>query len=320
MNCTEVHKALYAFADGQLGAKSCVKVVSHIEACAACRHIVDEHRALRGAMGRDLERIPVPSGLQDKIRLAIAAERSSGPEVALDMAARSSDAGVTVPATFEQTSARAIFTIRRLAVAACVVVAVGAIWKYAIPHGSGPGQALASLTVKKHNHCCSHHATHHGAGIPRDHGQAAGAIDEHFDYAIRALAPDLTSHGFEFESANFCGIRAAGCTDGGHIIYVRSNGDGVTRFSVFSVPRREDVDHFGSGAVGEVTGPLTVPQGGDRPDVHVVMWRESGTNYFCCGNLDPNVLSQLTDEVRLAMQRPPTAALFAMLTGTPARP
>ncbi len=62
------------------------------------------------------------------------------------------------------------------------------------------------------------------------------------------------------------------------------------------------------------------PQGGDRPDAHVVMWREGETNYFCCGDLDPNELGQLTDEVRLATQRPPTAALFAMLTGTSSRP
>jgi len=314
MNCETFSNDLYPYADGELGdSPAADAVAAHVSACPACAARVREHGEIRRILRRTFESRPTPPALAGKIRQAIAAE--SDPVL------------LRHPATSRSSSRRWVF--RPMAIAASLVLATAGFWYVTREHSPSSTAAfptgLAQRVAAKHYICCDRHEVHHLPGIPKDCLHAAKAIEEHFlsqGSSILAAAPDLTRHGFTFESVNFCGIRGPGCVSGGHILYVNTAGD--RRLSVFSipaplVPNRHELDQH-----DHVTAPVracrpVICQVVDRGHPFcVAMWHQGDSYYFCCGEMSDGQMRLLADDVRLAAERPATREMFALLSGNPA--
>jgi len=311
MNCETFLSDLYPYADGELGDSPAAKAVArHVSACPSCADQVREHGEIRRILRRAYESRPTPPTLEGKIRQAMTAE--SAPTILRE----------TLP---RRPADRRFFAFRPMAMAASVLLAAAGFW-YALQPNSASSTAafptaLAERVAAKHHICCERHEAHHLAGIPRDCPHAAKAIEEHFlsqGSSLMAAAPDLTRHGFAFESVNFCGIRGPGCVSGGHILYVNATGD--RRLSVFSipaplVPNRHELDQY-----DHITSPVpacrpVITQVADRGHpACVAMWHQGDSYYFCCGEISDDQMRLLVEEVRIAAERPATQDMFARIS------
>ena len=307
MNCDAVRHSLYAYAEGQLSDGEHRELAAHVAACAACRGLIEEHRTLRSALLRYLHAIPVPQVLRQKIHAVIHPERASASPA-------------IPPAAWSRPATRYLSRPRVIAVAACLAIAAVGGWRYGISPEEAPvpGTTLAVLAATKHEQCCALCAAHHERGLPQECAQVASAIDGHFGNLIHALAPDLSAHGFKFESANYCGIRGPECTYGGHVVYVKG-GDAPVRFSVFSVhrdyvPNAPEVDRCQRGLSDGKTEPGFLDVQVKGRAVCVAMWHQESTYYFCCGEIPAGWMSSLVAGVQLALDKPRTREMFAMLS------
>jgi anti-sigma factor RsiW len=299
MNCAAVRKFLHALADGQLADKAKAHVLDHVKTCSACSRLVDEHRELRAALGRQIEAVPVPGGLEDRVRQAITTDQSA-------------------PRPHRW---RTVLRVRTYVAAACIVFASLAVWRFALPAESavrvGPGEGATSAVVKTHNMCCDHAASHHNADLPKDLTALASAISDRHHRMITVLAPDLSRYGFAFESANFCGVKEGdGCNGGGHLLYARSDNNLTTRLSVFSVPRWDLLDGDEPAPDGEGMRRFSVAQAAG-PDISVVVWHEDATSFICCAEVGADAMADLANDVRVALHDSMPRRMLAMLRPHP---
>lgn len=300
MSLRKVIKYLYAFADGELGETAEAKVRAHVEADPAAARLVEQHRNLRSAVRRDLDAVEVPANLRARVLATIAAD--------------SSDESASLEATSADTSDKArparrrLFTIRRFAIAAVLVLAAGGGWFYQTTQAA----ALSETIVARHDACCEHCTEHQNAALPtRLCPQLAKEIDDRFQ--IEAITPDLSGFGYDFESANFCGVRIPECTQGGHILYVRKDGDTQTRFSIFSIPRWTKLDKCGGDCTcSDKLKPIIVKRD-DRPDMCIALWCKDGTNYIACGEVEKDRMIDMAGAVRTALANPRIERMFVML-------
>ncbi len=298
MTCAAVRKFLYALADGQLADKANAQVSDHVKACSACSRLVGEHQSLRTALGRQIEAVPIPRGLEDRVRQAITA-------------------GKPVP---RPNRWRAILRVRTYAAAACIVLATLAAWRFALPASSamrvGPGEGAASAVVMTHNMCCDHAASHQNTDLPKSLAGLASAISAHYDHIIRVFAPDLSGHGFAFESANLCGVMDRDGCHGGHLLYAKSDNKLTTRLSVFSIPRWDDLDGDEPAPNDGRTRQFIVAQD-TGPDISVAVWHEDATSFICCAEVAPDTMADLVKDVRLALHDTTPRRMLAMLWQLP---
>ena len=56
-----------ARADSQLGIKDNCEVLDHLKMCPECSKVVDEHQAVRAAVGRSIVEVGVPGELRGRI-------------------------------------------------------------------------------------------------------------------------------------------------------------------------------------------------------------------------------------------------------------
>src|ERR1043166_2507033 len=220
MNCKEARKLLFAFADGQLGVKDNCEVLDHLKMCPECGKVVDEHQAVRAAVGRSIAAVEVPAPFSERIKCTVL---QSG----------------AAPGRWQLTKFRAY------ALAASFLLVAGLfLWRSAFSGTSAVqverGTSAALMIAQVHNECCMHSASHQAKSLPDNLREVGPAICSHYDDKIAALAPDLGRYGYRFESANFCGVQDKPGTDGGHILYISEKGS--RRLSFFSVPRWDCLD------------------------------------------------------------------------------
>ena len=295
MNCQSVRQYIIAYADGELNAREHPAVVEHIQGCDACGALVNGHRKLRSALSVQFAAIPVSADLQSRLRQALSAEPEAAPPPQVPL---------------HVTRKRWARPGRILALAASLAIVATLAWQYAAPTQA---ETPELLITERHKGCCSHHAEHQHPDLPPQiEGLAASITRSQEAYSIQAIAPDLSDHGFEFESANFCGVQIPTCSRGGHIIYARNDGTDTVRLSVFSVPRWTKLDAWGgSGTNSQQIQPFVVAQP-DDPDLCFACWHKGKTNYICCGAVAPNEMQQLAGDVQIALASPILETWFAV--------
>ncbi len=292
MNCQDVRKFLFAFADGQLSVQANCEVLDHLKMCPQCSAIVHEHQSVRQALRHSAERAVMPLGLESRVRKAIASGHLIEAKAPLRLFSR-----VRVPA-----------------VAAAIVLLFLGGWHFLNLNGSimshmGIGtdapsaEDTARLVVMQHNKCvelCNRQA-HQDKQLPRDRTLLARAIGEHFGGQLAAIAPDLTKYGYEFDSANYCCINKRDNCVGAHVMYVNfSNG---TRLSVFSLPRSPQFGQNESdGTLGQYR-PFMQTELNCNSNTSVIAWNEGVSTYICCGDLgSEEKLLSLVQDVQVAIK------------------
>jgi len=311
MNCRELRKFLYAFADGQLGVKDNCEVLDHLKMCVRCSAIVEEHQSVRRALKKQLDDAPIPVGLEPRVRKALATGR---------------------PVRRWQ-PVRLALSGKSLAMAAVVALAVLVGYGLAPKRSVAPielaaadeptdvvevklGEMTASMAVFKHHACCMLGGKHHHDELPRELGAVAPAIGKHFSNVISVLAPDLTSRGYTFESANFCGVLPD--YHGAHLIYAGAGEADVNpRLSVFSVPRLDCLDKCAGAPWGEgAFRTYRVPSASGGAAHNLIAWHEDATSYVlvCSGDLCQRRLRSIAEDFRVAFARPVARQFLASLS------
>lgn len=74
MDCTDCIELLHGFLDGELSPESSDSVQEHLDGCASCFKRSQVEEAFRRAIRERAARIPVPEGLDERIRRALDAE------------------------------------------------------------------------------------------------------------------------------------------------------------------------------------------------------------------------------------------------------
>jgi anti-sigma factor (TIGR02949 family) len=78
MNCDDVRNALYVYLDGEFAAPEATAFEEHLETCGSCKTIVEQERVFLTAFRAKLGEVSVPSGLEQRVRLALAEQGASG--------------------------------------------------------------------------------------------------------------------------------------------------------------------------------------------------------------------------------------------------
>lgn len=293
MNCNDARKHLHPFADGELPAPQSEAVSKHIAECPQCEQSVRDQKALRAVVCKVIEREPVPEELKSKINAAVMG--------AVPVSAPSVGGGVF--------STR----LRAYSMAACILLVAGLfLWRSAWQPGTPPGGVnirekadavpqFARMVSDVHDMCCAHGPNHHAKSLPTKLAALEPAICSHFHNKIKALAPDLTSHGYRFESANYCGVQEAPEAAGGHLIYAHETKP--VRLSFFSIPQWDELGGCMT-ACSEAAGcrQCEVPQK-DGKSLAILTWTKNGTTYVCCGAEPVSVIASMFSQARLAMAR-----------------
>lgn len=84
-SCEEVRKLLHDWADGELDDRAHEEVEEHLGKCPECRRHAEAIQRLKQLVLAKARRVPVPVGLEDRVRDALAAElpevRKTGPSL-----------------------------------------------------------------------------------------------------------------------------------------------------------------------------------------------------------------------------------------------
>ena len=290
MNCSDARQFLCAYADGELTEVGDPDASHHFEGCRACGRLVEGQRALRAALRRGIEQVSIPTGLEDRIRGAIRQDQAAAKARSLSR----------------------FLGIKPLAIAASVAIGVVLVWQLAF--SEEPHHPVAIAIATKHKFCTDRANAHHHEGLPTTLAGLTGAMNAHEDYRFATIAPDLTTYGFRFESANFCGLKDRNCQNGGHVVYARQDGKTTHRFSVFSVPRAIPLDAFET--IANTNGRLravSAPPDVGGPEFCIVLWHKDTTHYVCCGEVEPDELVKMASTVHAALANPRTEAMFVGL-------
>lgn len=294
MNCRSVQKFIYAFADGQLGVKANCEMLDHLKMCPACSRLVDEHQALRAAIGRHLAQVEMPAGLSGRIAGALR----------LNQPASSPASRASVTLAFRP-------AYRLLAAAACIALLIGGSWwGYGLsrrakttktpPVVVETGQIAASLVAEIHTAHIAMGLQHQSPALPDSLSGLSASISRHFNDRLSAVVPDMTVYGYNFESASYCGVRNSTCTNGAHVIYASTEDE--TRLSFFVVPR---LDRFDECNGQDTARPQTYReyeiQQASGPALAVLAWHRDETTYICCAPIDINKMKGMVGAVRTAM-------------------
>lgn len=79
MNCDDIQKGIYVYLDGEFAEPERLAFESHARACPRCRHRVERERAFIQGFRAKVPTVETPSGLEDRIRAALAAAPAPDP-------------------------------------------------------------------------------------------------------------------------------------------------------------------------------------------------------------------------------------------------
>ncbi len=287
MNCQEAQRFLQAHADGELTGPERLAVRAHVEHCRACARMVREQQAMRSAVRRLIDSQPVPRDLAARMQLAV-------------------DAAGRAPA--RATSGRArLQRVLPLAAAACLALAAVGLWlrgggrERGAPHlhdGPSDESYVAAMEVVNRHEDCSHLGTGHQLdGLPRQLAGVRRTIAERYAGRIVTRAPDFSSSGYAFDSANFCSLDDD--HTGPHLIYQHRTGGKYLSF--MSVPRWDLIDRcpvqgpLGDGDLRRLTATT------DEGRYYIVAWHQDRTTFVCCATESIDDLARMVEPVRAAM-------------------
>lgn len=305
MNCNKARTYLFAFADSQLSVRANCEVLDHLKMCRACSAIVDEHQTIREALRATAGRIPIPPGLESRVRKAIQLGRPVASAEGVGSLPRRG-------------------WLKRMALAAAVGLAVTAVWQFG-PWNESANRSgdissmapskLASMILQRHNRCINNcdRGMHHNKQLPRDRTLLAKSIRDHFNGRLAAAVPDLSDKGFRFHSANFCCIPdTAGCVSG-HVMYANEQND--TWLSFYSMPHWDDLAQDNLGTTLQRDDPFvrSIPAG-DQSDA-IVAWHQGDATYVCCGRMEASEMRDMVQDIRLALQDPHRREILAAFFG-----
>lgn len=290
LTCTTARRLLYAFADGELPIKENCDVLDHLKMCPDCARIVADQQALRAALRTLTESDARSAEFADK-----ALAHAEASKVAHAKPRR-----------------RISLFLVPLAAAASIALLSLTIWRnFGTPAESvtavetrqlASSDTAASRVVQVHEYCCNLHDQHHDANLPQGLAGLSSAMAAHFNNVINVLAPDFSTSGFQFESANYCGFKPR--NRGAHLIYLAHADDSEPRrLSFFSVPRWSYLDRCPShkGLDDHDFRKFTVPD--ERTSYSVVAWHDNQTTYICCGEMSVPEMVSMVEPVRVALHQ-----------------
>ena len=290
LNCAAARRFLYAFADGELAVKENCDVLDHLKMCPDCARIVADQQALRASLGTLAASGQAPADLSQRILSTI-----------------------EVPATAQPPRRWARVFLPIAAAAASIALMTFSIWHTLRQSPPAPlpaagtrqiasSDSAASRVVQVHEYCCNLHDQHQDANLPNGLAGLSPAMAAHFNHVINVLAPDFTTSGYQFESANYCGFKPR--NRGAHLIYVAHAQDGEPRrLSFFSVPRWSYLDRCAShkGLEDHDFRKFTIPE--ERSSYAVVAWHDNQTTYICCGEMPVAEMVSMVEPVRMVLSR-----------------
>jgi anti-sigma factor RsiW len=299
MTCQSARKFLHAFADGQMSVKASCELLDHLKMCPPCSAIVEEHQAMRQAVGRYIAAAapasePLESAIRAKLGLPPRLIRRKAPVLAPGGSAA-----------------------RRYLLAAAIVLAAGVAWwglsdKFGDRIDAGgshriaagprvdrvqPGTSAASHAAEVHFRCLARGPDHQSPLLPNRLSEVEPALRSRLGDHVAVLAPDLSKYGYQFESVNLCSVTQGDASVGGHLVYVSA--DHSRRLSFFSVPRRDRLTEDGdrSRRNSEVPVFYAVAHVGGA-DLVLCAWHKDATTYLCAAQENPQQVERMVNAVR----------------------
>lgn len=351
MNCMEVRKYLYAFADGELDTPENLDVLEHLNMCPTCTQKVNVQQELKTHLARVMLETPdstAPQTMRASVFALIAAE-AGGTESTRALDSEAADHGtMRVPSDAAGRHVQA--GVRRYwipgAIAAVVALSILSVWTWdrsVDPTNPYPGSSrvkytdesdiavtLANHVYKEHQHGCQLGPSHHDATLPKDIRLAAEALTERLDGCPMLRCDSLSDMpGAEFESANVCTLITADGREvkGGHIVLRLDDGERVSLISVPPLPEMAQLkkETFGGKRAYAVLHPDKRHTQGQP--VTIVGFDCPQASHFVCAPRDPTVAVRIAEPMRLALQGDvpsvPTRAAAGMpyrLASTPTYP
>lgn len=281
MNCREVVKFLYAFADGELETRDNLHVLEHINMCPECCGKVSLQQQLKGAIAIAFRDDAAPVSLHDRITACIAGleESSGGPS-------------------------RIIRLWRPMAAAAVIVLAAVGLWNLQNRAGrpvatplagvqftdtTPIARTLATNIYSMHRQSALAGKSRHDASLPADGLAAARVICRELNYPMLRCGKLDANPDTEFVSASFCEV--ADCEGaihrGGHLIYTFKSGPMQGRdISMISVTHLTEMKSLKKIPLGErdycIMEPTTV-----QAPATVVAFDCPQASHIVCLEADP---------------------------------
>jgi len=283
MNCTQVRRFLYAFADGELPVRENCEVLDHLKMCPSCTQIVADQQVLRKAIGRNVGGQPVPADLKHRA-MAHLKGHSRTPK--------------PPPAMWQR--------LAPLAAAAAVVAAFGVwYWNFAeedfelssiwrSPKLIKQSPSIAQQIVTMHCDCIALGPAHQAKDLPSTIDDLRNAAPARFSKAVEVLVPDLSDRGYAFETVNTCGLYGA---NGVHLIYAAAGG---LKLSLFNLPNcRLDCRRFRCYNDCRYYADTTTKDGVEYTLTGWHSERGRGT-FVLCASLPEKELFEVIEAVRIA--------------------
>ncbi len=150
----------------------------------------------------------------------------------------------------------------------------------------GPKNAFEAKFVSasraQHLACTQMGLKHHMAGLPRNAAGSGTRLST--DLSLKVMAPDLSKQGFNFQSADRCGLNGVA---GAHLVYERiSDGRLLSIFTISKV--------FGIKPTKGFQDRYVCDGGG----MTVVAWQGGSETYVFCGALGVEDMSRLIAQIR----------------------
>ena len=124
MPCQETQDNLSAYLDGELEPEAARDVERHVEACAVCRDLLDQLRAVAGVLA-ELPRENAPRGLSDDLQAQL--------ERRMLLAGLTDEAEPAARTDRRLAHSRPPVWPRGAAIAACLFLAIGIVWLWGMP-------------------------------------------------------------------------------------------------------------------------------------------------------------------------------------------
>ena len=310
MNCKEVAKFLYAFADGELETRDNLQVLEHVNMCQECCGRVSLQQQLKGAIASVFGDEQAPLSLRDCIIAAIAADESS--------AAR---------------PPRILQLYRPFLAAAVIGLVVVSVWTFSqkpqtafVDAGGHPGQVLAASytdesplastlannVYEMHIKCSAKGRELHNDALPPEGLKAAERIHESLDYPMIRCAKLDGREDTTFVSASYCQLTDADGKPhrGGHLIYEFEDGRTI---SLISVEKLAELDKINSLHIGQRDYRILKPSAAskDHP-VTVTGFNCPSASHLVCVEMTPQETIDLVENMSVKYATGPEARV-AML-------
>lgn len=307
MTCMQFRKFAGAFADGELDTVRNLDALEHLKMCPQCTRGVDGLHALKRALASTFRHEEAPPAVRLRILRTLGLSDVTSNEATASSAATALPGGKsaawqggpsaalpggksTAPSVRQPASPAR--RLPALGFAAAILLAV-AVWRYwpqrPLPMQNAgsfvAGRQVADLRVL-HLAGATEPAKHVDLALPRSPVEAGRMLGGKLGLAV--LAPNLTTHGFEFVGAEQCEVRG---TPAAHALY-RASATGDV-LSIFTLQRGCDLRPTDFVRVGNRTYYVCNSDPENR--LSVVAWSQGEQTYLWCARWCINSMIQMAD-------------------------